>query len=146
MQPEDPHRRVIQPVQHARARRKVVQLLGGAEVARVEQHAEGPAREPDVAEQQVVAAQRVRGGDALAQPAHAVVVREEVEQREDDRERLLHAQEAMEGPLAVELQDRLAVGRVAGEARVRDDVLAGVVALGWAGPEEEAALEGFAGL
>ena len=44
----------------------------------------------------------------------------------------------------MELQDGLEVGRVAGEARLRYDVLAGVVAFGGAVPEEEAVLEGFA--
>ena len=41
---------------------------------------------------------------------------EEVEQAEEHGEGLLHAQEAVEGPFAVELEDGLAVGRVAGFA------------------------------
>jgi len=47
----------------------------------------------------------------------------------------------VEGPLAVELDDGL--GRGLGEAVVGEDVLAGVVAFGGAGPEEEAAVEGW---
>jgi hypothetical protein len=44
----------------------------------------------------------------------------------------------------VELEDGFEVGWVSGEARLRYDVLAGVVAFGGAVPEEEAVLEGFA--
>jgi hypothetical protein len=54
----------------------------------------------------------------------------------------LDAQEAVEGPFAVELEDGLQVGGFAGEAAGGGYVLAGVVAFGWAIPEEEAALEG----
>jgi hypothetical protein len=43
----------------------------------------------------------------------------------------------------VELEDGLAVGRVAGFAGVGYDVLASVVAFGGAVPEEKTALEGF---
>lgn len=67
---------------------------------------------------------------------------EEVEEGEDDAEGFLHAEETVEGPFAVELEDWLTVGGFAGEARVGDDVLAGVVAFGRAVPEEEAVLEG----
>jgi hypothetical protein len=41
----------------------------------------------------------------------------------------------MKGPFAMELEDGFAVGRVAGEALVRDDVLAVVVAFLGACPE-----------
>ena len=64
---------------------------------------------------------------------------------EDHGEGLLHAEEAVEGPFAVELQDRLSVGWVPRQARVGYDVLAGVVAFGGAGPEEEAVVEGWRG-
>lgn len=66
----------------------------------------------------------------------AAVVRPEVAGRAGHREGLLHAQEAPERPLAVELHDRL--GRGGGEALLRDDVLAGVVTFCGAAPEEEA--------
>ena len=72
-----------------------------------------------------------------------MVVREEVEEGEEDGGRLLHAQEAVERPFAVELEDGLKVGGFAGEAAGGGYVLAGVVAFGGAGPEEEAALEGW---
>lgn len=53
---------------------------------------------------------------------------EEVEQREEDAGWLLNACKAIEWPLAVELEDGLQIGRVAGESRLRCDMLAGVVA------------------
>lgn len=57
-------------------------------------------------------------------------MREEIEEREEDAERLLHAEEAIEGPFPVELDDLL----VCGDPDVGYDVLAGVVAFGWAVP------------
>lgn len=47
-------RRVVHAVHDARAGREVVELLRDGEVARVEDHAEDPAREAEVAEQYVV--------------------------------------------------------------------------------------------
>ena len=44
----------------------------------------------------------------------------------------------------MELQDWFEVGRVTRQARLRGDVLTGVVALGRAVPEQKAVLEGFA--
>ena len=107
----------------------------------MEHHTKHPAREPKVPKQQVVLPQLVAGGDELPHLAHAMVMCQEVEEREEDRGRLLHAQEAVEGPFAVVLDDGLEVGRVAGEALFGYDVLAGVVAFGGAVPEEEAVLE-----
>ena len=130
--------------QHAQARSEVIQLLSNIEIARVEDHAEDPARDAAVSESNVIFPQRVASRDFGLQPAHSPVVCQEVEQREEDAGRFLNSGEAVEGPFAVELQDRFEVGRVAGEARLRYDVLAGIVAFGWAVPEEEAVLEGFA--
>lgn len=70
-----------------------------------------------------------------------MIMSQEVEQREDDGERLLHAEETVEGPFAVELENWLAVGRFTGEAFVGNDVLAGVVAFGRTVPEEKAVLQ-----
>jgi hypothetical protein len=53
----------------------------------------------------------------------------------------LEAEGAAERPFAVELHDGFGAGLAAGG----DDVLAGVVAFGGAGPEEEAAVEGWNG-
>jgi len=62
---------------------------------------------------------------------------EEVEEGEQDGKGFLEAEEAVEGPFAVELFDRVQVGRRAGEAVGGYYVLAGIVAVGRAGPEEE---------
>lgn len=70
-----------------------------------------------------------------------MIMRQKVEQREDDGEGLLHAEKAVEWPFAVELEDWFTVGRFAGEALVGDDVLAGIIAFGGAVPEEEAVLQ-----
>lgn len=67
---------------------------------------------------------------------------EVVEQREDDAEGLLHAHEAVERPLAVELVYGLHIRRVASETLRRHDVLAGIVAFSGTVPKEEAAVEG----
>ena len=59
---------------------------------------------------------------------------EEVEEREEYGEGLLHAHEAVEWPFAVELD----YGFGCGDASVGDYVLASVVAFSRAIPEEEA--------
>lgn len=69
-------------------------------------------------------------------------MREVVEQREDDAEGFLHAEEAVKGPFAMELVDRGHVRRITGETCRGDDVLTCVVAFGGAVPEEHAAVEG----
>lgn len=139
IQPQDPNRRIIQPIQHTRARREIIQLLGEIEIARMKNHAKDPTRDTEVRQLHVVFAQCVGGWDVCFDLLQAVVVREEVEEGEEDGEGLLHAEDADEGPFAVELLD----GEVGEDAFVRDYVLAGVVAFGWAGPEEEAVVEGW---
>jgi hypothetical protein len=101
-------------------------------------HAEGPASHAEVCEVDVVFAQRVGCWDVGGDLREAVLVCEEVEEREEDGEGLLHAQEAVEGPFAVELHDWFS----GGDALVRDYVLAGVVAFCWAVPEEQAVQDG----
>jgi len=64
-------------------------------------------------------------------------VGEEVEEREEDGEGLLHAEEAVEGPFPMELDDFY----ISCDALVGDYVLAGVVAFCWAIPEKEAVEE-----
>ena len=59
---------------------------------------------------------------------------EEVQEREEDRERFLHSQESVEWPFPVELDDRF----VGFDASVSYYVLAGIVAFCRAVPEEEA--------
>lgn len=72
-----------------------------------------------------------------------MIVCEKVHEAEDDAKGLLHAQETVEGPFTVELEDWFAVRRVAGEACVCYDVLTGVVAFRGAVPEEETVLESW---
>ena len=57
----------------------------------MEYHAEDPARHAKVPEVDVVFPQSIGGGDVGGDFREAVLVREEVEQREEDREGLLHA-------------------------------------------------------
>jgi hypothetical protein len=67
---------------------------------------------------------------------------EEVEEREEDGKGLLHAEEAVEGPFPVELDDSY----IGCDALVGNYVLAGVVAFCWAIPEKEAVEESWSAL
>lgn len=67
---------------------------------------------------------------------------EEIKEGEKDGEGFLHAEEAVEGPFAMELDDGFGIG----DALRGDYVLAGVVALGGAVPEEETVKESYDGL
>ena len=64
---EDADRRVIQAVQHARARGKVVESFGEVEIAGVEDHAEGPAGQPEIRKRNVVFPQGVLAGDLVSE-------------------------------------------------------------------------------
>ena len=112
----------------------------------MEKHTKHPARHTKVPKHQIVPPQRVAGRYLLSNLGYSPIVREEVEQAEEDGGWLLHAEEAVEGPFTVELEDGLEVGRFAFQALIGDDMLAGVVAFRRAGPEEEAALEGWEGV
>ena len=67
------------------------------------------------------------------------MVGEEVEEREEDGEGLLHAKEAVEGPFPVELDDSY----ISCDALVGDYVLAGVVAFCGTVPEQQAMEDGW---
>ena len=75
--------------------------------------------------------------DLITDLCHTPDVRKIIEQGEEDGERFLDAEEAVEGPFAVELVDRIEIGMVPRQSRVCYDVLAGIVAFSWASPEEE---------
>ncbi|KFY84334.1 hypothetical protein V500_09395 [Pseudogymnoascus sp. VKM F-4518 (FW-2643)] len=126
---------VLQAVEDVGAGAEVVQFLRQPEVSGVEDGAGDPADHADIGEVDVVFAQRVGFWDELADLVEALVVGGIVEEGEDDGEGLLHAEDAVEGPFAVELDD--GEGRVRRDAHVGDYVLAGVVAFGGAGPEEQ---------
>jgi len=134
---------VVHAVEDTCTRREVVHLLGPVEVARMEDHAEDPTREAKVSEEKIVFSQWVGLWDGFAQLAQAPVMGQIVEQTEDDGEGLLHPQEPIEGPFAMELEDGFSVWRIAGFSLVRDYVLAGVIALVRARPEKEATLKRF---
>jgi len=141
VEPEDAHRGVVQAVHDAGAGGEVVERLRQGEVARVEDGREDPARHADLRDHLVPPPQRVGGRNVGPHAVvEAVVVRPEVAQAAEDREGLLHAQEAAEGPFAVELHD--GEGRDGGGAPLGYYALAGVVAFLRAGPEEEAVVEG----
>lgn len=135
---EDADRGVVHAVEDVGPRGEVVELLGHGEIARVEQGREGPGGDADPGEGDVEGPEGVGGRDGGADLAEAVPVGEEVAEGPEDAEGLLHAEETVEGPLAVELDDGLA----GLDAAVGDDVLAAVVALAGAVPEEEAVEEG----
>lgn len=138
VQSEVVHHGVVEPVEHVEAGAQVVQLFGELEIARMEDAAKQPARDADVGQGDVEGAQGVRGRDGGADLAQARHVGPEVRGGEEDGQGFLDAEEAGEGPFAVELDD----GEGAGLAGGGDDVLAGVVAFGGAVPEEEAEMEG----
>ena len=140
---EDAHYGEVQSVQNGSTSSEVVEFLSHWKITRVENHAERPAREAKVAEGKVVFAQGVRGRDRRADALHAILVREIVEQRKQDGEDFLDAEDAVEGPFSVILHDGLEHWGVAGDAPVGYDVLAGVVAFGGTVPEEEAEMEGW---
>lgn len=76
---EDANRRVEQAIHDAQACSEIVELLGDVEVARVEYHAEDPARKAAVSKSNVIFSQRVAGRYFSLQLRHAPVVRKEVE-------------------------------------------------------------------
>lgn len=88
---EDTDGSIVQAVHNTQTRGEVVQLLGEIEVARVEDHAEDPAREAAVSKSNIVFAQSVPGGHLSLQLRHSPVVCEEVEEREQHTCRLLDA-------------------------------------------------------
>lgn len=133
--PEYPDRGVVEPVHDARSSAKVIQLFRDAEISRVKDHAEDPARETKVSKQQIVLSQSVGCRDVLSNLRHAVIMRKEIHEGEDDGEWLLHAHEAVKRPFAVELEDGFSVWRIACQARVGYYMLTGVVAFRWAVPE-----------
>ncbi len=102
-------------------------------------HAEHPTRHPNVAEGYVVSSERVAFWNTFEELRKAIAVGEEVEKGEQDGERLLHAQKALEGPFAVVLYNRLR--RVPAQTKLRDDMLAYIIAIALAVPEQEAVVQ-----
>ena len=66
---------------------------------------------------------------------------QQIKEGEEDGERFLHACKAVEWPFPVKLQDRLKHGRISRHAAVCNDVLAYIVAIRRASPEEQAEMK-----
>ena len=66
---------------------------------------------------------------------HAMPVCKKIEEREEDREGLLHAHETMEWPFTVKLYNGLHHRRISRFSFISDDMLTGVIAFLWACPE-----------
>jgi hypothetical protein len=124
VKPVHPNSGIVEAVENARPSRKVVQFFSEPKVPRVEDHAEHPAYHPKVCQENIVFAHRIGGRYARGNFREAILVGEEVEEREEDGEGLLHAEEAVEGPFPMELDDFY----IGCDALVGDYVLAGVVA------------------
>ena len=108
----------------------------------MEYHTEVPAGNAHVAKGDVVLAQGILDWYVVSNFRQAVLMGEEVEQGEQHRERLLYTEEAVEGPFPMILHDGLKHGRFPSDAAVCDDVLADIVAIGGACPEQEAEVQG----
>lgn len=100
-------------------------------------HAESPACESNVCDANVVFAEGVGGWDEGVDLMEALVMSEEVQGGEEDREGLLHAKNAMERPFPMVLH----YGQIRGNALRRDDMLAGIITFRGARPEEESVEE-----
>lgn len=105
----------------------------------MEDGGEDPGGDANAGEPDVEGSEAIVGGDLGADLAEAGHVRPEIGEGEEHAEGLLHAQEAVEWPFAVELDDVLA----GLDAAICDYVLTGVVAFAGAVPEEEAMEKGY---
>lgn len=128
---EDADRGIVHAVEDGGAGGEVVELLSERVVARVEDGGEAPGEEADDGEADVEWTEGVRGRDLGADHVEAVVVGGEVAEGPEDAQRLLHAEEAVEGPFSVELDD----GMAGGDTASCNDVLALVIAFAGAVPE-----------
>ena len=95
----------------------------------MEDHAEHPTRQPNVPKRYVVRSHRVALRYLTPDLGQAIIVRKEVQAREEDRERFLHSEVAIERPLAMKLVDWLQHWRVSRYTAVCDDMLADIVTI-----------------
>jgi hypothetical protein len=138
---EHPHHRKKKAVHHRSPSTKIIQFLRKSKIPRMKHTAKNPTRKAKIPKAKIELPEWVTSRNLFSEDLHTMIVSEKIEQRKDDGKRFLHAEETVKGPFAVELEDWFAVRGFAGEAGVGYDVLAGVVAFGGAGPEEEAVLE-----
>ena len=141
IQAEYPDDGKIHAIHDVRASSKVIQLLGQRKVPGVEEHAERPACEATVSERQVVTPKRMPGGDRFAKPGNAMPVGKEVEEREQDGKRFLHAEDSAERPFSMELHHWIEHWRISGDSAVCHDMLAGIVTFGGTSPEQKTEME-----
>ena len=111
----------------------------------MEDHAEHPACQSKVSKSHIIFPERVAHGYPFAYLVQAMLMRQEVKERKQDREGFLDAYESVEGPFAVILDNRLEHRRIPQDSPIRDDMLADIVAIGSAGPKEESEMEGWSG-
>lgn len=140
---KDTDRCVEETIHDTRSCSEVVELFGDIEVPGVEDHAEDPARQTKIPKSQVVRTQRVSTWHLCPQPFHAVSMSEEVEEREEDGERFLHAQKSVEGPFSMKLDYRFHHWGVSRFSLVRNDMLTGIVTFLGAVPEEESQVKSY---
>lgn len=93
-----------------------------------------PAEHAEVGEEAVVGGHWVVFWEVEGEVAEAVEVCVAVQEGKKDGEGFLDTEDAREGPFSVKLFDREGVA----DARLRNDSLTAVVAVGGAGPEGEA--------
>jgi len=105
-------------------------------------HAKTPGSHSAIGEKDIVSAHCVFWWNALSNLLETIMVCEEIDEGEEYGEGLLHAEETVEWPFPVELEDWLGVGNTL----VGDYVLAGVVAFGGAVPKEELMEESYRSL
>jgi hypothetical protein len=106
-------------------------------------HAENPCSKTKVSKKQIVSTKWIAGWHFGLELAYTVIVCEKVEQREEHREWFLHSHKAMKRPFSMELKNRLSVWRISGHTLISHNVLAGVIAFGGTGPEEDTAVERY---
>ena len=107
VEPEDAHQGVIQSVQHAGSGGKVVCFFRDGKVSGVEDGAEDPGRDAEVAKDQIISSQRIARWDHGPDLLETVLVRPKVQQGEQHGEGLLNAEDPLKGPFAVVLYDRV---------------------------------------
>ena len=98
---------VIQSVQNACTRGKIVKLLRDSKVSCMEEHAEDPACKSEGPKGNIVFSQRIVLGYCCAYLAESIPMGKKVEEREEHGGWFLHAQESVERPFAMILYYRL---------------------------------------
>lgn len=134
IQAQDSNHGQVQAVQDAGASAPVVELLSDGEIPGVENHAEGPTGQSEVSKRHIVFSERMPGRDRFLDSRHAMPMRREIEEGEEHRKGLLHPQHSAEGPLTMELNHRAQHWGIPRNSFIRNDMLAGIVAFGRAGP------------